>query len=238
MSIFSRVSDILTANLNALLDRAEDPEALLAQVIRAMEGSLARARRSAAVAIAAERRLRGERDDNRARADRWKGRAREALAAGREDLARRALARKQEHDALARSLEEQRAGAVQTGASARTALQALEARLPDVTFVSAAKWRAWRRQRPAVADFGPDLAVEVLSRTNTRAEMARKRREYFAAGARLVWEVNPRRRTVTVYTTPTASTRLAEADTLTGGNVLPGFALPLAELFADPLGDD
>jgi Uma2 family endonuclease len=108
-------------------------------------------------------------------------------------------------------------------------------RLPDVSFISPAKWRAWRRHRPAIGDFGPDLAVEVLSRSNTRAEMARKRREYFAAGTRLVWEVNPRRRTVTVYTAPRTSTRLTEADTLTGGDVLPGFALPLAELFADPL---
>ena len=65
--------------------------------------------------------------------------------------------------------------------------------------------------------------------------MARKRREYFAAGTRLVWEVNPRRRTVTVYTGPRTSTRLTETDTLTGGDVLPGFSLPLAELFADPL---
>jgi phage shock protein A len=131
MSIFSRISDILTANLNALLDRAEDPEALLAQVIREMEQSLARARRSAAVAIAAERRLRRERDDYRLGADHWKGRARDALAAGREELARRALARKQEHDALARNLEEQHAEAVQSGQLARNALQALEARLAE-----------------------------------------------------------------------------------------------------------
>src|SRR5689334_13758937 len=131
MRIFSRISDILTANLNALLDRAEDPEVMLAQVVREMEDGLARARRSAAVAIAAERRLRRERDDHRLRADHWKGRAGEALAADREELARRALARKQEHDALARVLEGQHAAAAQTGQSARTALLALEARLAE-----------------------------------------------------------------------------------------------------------
>jgi phage shock protein A len=141
MGIFSRVSDIITANLNVLLDRAEDPEAMLAQVICEMEDGLARARRYAAVAIAAERRLRRERDDNRVRADHWKGRARDALVAGREELARRALARKQEHDALTRSLEEQHAEAVRTGESARTALQALEARLAE----------ARRKQRTLVA---------------------------------------------------------------------------------------
>ena len=78
MSVFSRVSDIVVANIHALLDRA-DSEALLAQVIREMEAGLAEARRSAAVAVAAERRLVRERDQHRAAADHWKGRAKEAL---------------------------------------------------------------------------------------------------------------------------------------------------------------
>src|SRR5438128_244055 len=109
MGILSRISDIITANLNTLLDRVEDQEALLAQVVREMEDGLARARRCAAVAIADERRLQRERDDNQLQAEHWISRAREALAADKEELARRALARKHDHDALARSLEEQHA---------------------------------------------------------------------------------------------------------------------------------
>jgi phage shock protein A len=131
MGIFSRISDIFTANLNALLDRAENPEVMLDQMIREMEDSLARARRFAASAIAAESRLRRDRDDNRGQVEQWKDRAREALAAGREELARKALARKQDHDFLARSLDEEYAEAAQAGQSARTALQALEARLAE-----------------------------------------------------------------------------------------------------------
>jgi phage shock protein A len=131
MGMFSRIFDIFTANLNALLDRAENPEVMLDQMIRDMEGSLARARRYAAVAIAAESRLRRDRDDNRDQVEQWTARAREALAAGREELARRALARKQEHNLLARSLEEEYTEALQAGQSARTALQALEARLAE-----------------------------------------------------------------------------------------------------------
>ena len=118
MGVISRVSDIVAANLNALLDRAEDPEAMLAQVIRDMEAGLARARRSAAVAVADERRLGRERDEHRLEAEHWKSRAKEALAAGREDLARRALARKLEHDGMTRDLEEQHAEASLTGESA------------------------------------------------------------------------------------------------------------------------
>src|SRR5262249_20280935 len=98
MGIFARIGHIVTANLNALLDRAEYPEVMLAQVIREMEDNLARGRRYAAMAVATERWLRREREDNRAWAEHWKGRAREALAAGREELARLALARKQEYD--------------------------------------------------------------------------------------------------------------------------------------------
>lgn len=133
MGIVSRISDIVTAKIHAVLDRAEDQEALLAQVIREMEDDLARARRYAAVAIAAERRLLRERDDSQSQAEHWKGRARAALAAGQEVRARRALARKQEYDMLARTLDEQHAEALQTGESARAALQQLESRLADAS---------------------------------------------------------------------------------------------------------
>ena len=70
--------------------------------------------------------------------------------------------------------------------------------------------------------------------------MARKRREYFAAGVRLVWLVDPDARTIAVYTAPGSSTLLRQADTLPGGAVLPGFSLSLKELFdeLDRRGDD
>lgn len=131
MSILSRVSDIVAANLNALLDRAKDPEALLAHVIREMEAGLARATRSAAVAVAVERRLARERDDHRVGSEHWNSRAKDALSSGREDLGRRALGRKLEHDAIAHNLNEQHAEATLTSQSARTALQTLAARLAE-----------------------------------------------------------------------------------------------------------
>lgn len=104
-------------------------------------------------------------------------------------------------------------------------------RMPDVSYIRAERWVEYLTTRAKVAPFAPDLAVEVLSESNTRAEMDRKRREYFASGTRLVWEVNPRRRTVAVYTDERQSRRLTAADTLDGGDVLPGFTLPVAELF-------
>ncbi len=78
----------------------------------------------------------------------------------------------------------------------------------------------------------PDLAVEVLNEGNTEQEMERKLKEYFLAGTRLVWFVDPESRTVRVYTSPEEPVTLKEGDTLSGADVLPGFALPLKELFA------
>jgi Uma2 family endonuclease len=78
----------------------------------------------------------------------------------------------------------------------------------------------------------PDLAVEVLSPSNTKREMEQKRREYFLGGCRLVWEIDPVKRTARVYTAPDESKLVREKGTLDGGDVLPGFRLPLARLFA------
>jgi Uma2 family endonuclease len=79
----------------------------------------------------------------------------------------------------------------------------------------------------------PDLAVEVLSKRNTKREMKNKLQEYFAAGTRLVWYVDPQRREVRAFTSPTAYRTYAEAETLDGGDVLPGIALNLRELFSE-----
>ena len=84
----------------------------------------------------------------------------------------------------------------------------------------------------AIPDLVPDLAVEVLSESNTKAEMARKRREYLGRSGRLVWQVDPETRTVEVFTEPEQGMVLDEHDTITGGEILPGFSLLLRDRFA------
>jgi Uma2 family endonuclease len=106
-------------------------------------------------------------------------------------------------------------------------------RIPDVAFVSWDRLPGRRLPTQPIPDVVPDLAVEVLSAGNTPAEMARKRQEYFTAGVRLVWLVDPETRTVEVYTASEPSIVLHAEHTLTGGEVLPGFTLPLRELFAE-----
>ena len=83
---------------------------------------------------------------------------------------------------------------------------------------------------PAVS---PDLAVEVLSPSNTAAEMARKRADYFAGGTRLVWMVDPPARTIAVYVPDGAAPVVyGTGDVIGGDEVLPGFTMAVADAFA------
>jgi Uma2 family endonuclease len=77
------------------------------------------------------------------------------------------------------------------------------------------------------------LAVEVLSPGTTKAELSRKRIEYFHSQVRLVWIVDCQDRSVAVYTSPSAFVLLREADTMDGGEVLPGFTAKVADFFVD-----
>jgi Uma2 family endonuclease len=113
-------------------------------------------------------------------------------------------------------------------------LTAGRVRLPDISFTAWESLPTDDAHLQRVANYAPDLAVEILSPNNTRKEIERKRREYFAAGTKLVWIVDPDARTVAVFTGPDTHTLLTAADTLDGGTVLPGFTLPLADLFNDP----
>ena len=89
--------------------------------------------------------------------------------------------------------------------------------------------------REPIPDLVPDLAVEVISKFNTRQEMERKLRDYFTAGVRAVWYVyHSPRREVRVYVSPTEYSVIRDGETLDGGDVLPGFRLALSDFFADP----
>jgi Uma2 family endonuclease len=106
-------------------------------------------------------------------------------------------------------------------------------RVPDVSFFCWVKLPGRVLPAEPIPDLFPDLAIEVLRENNTPEEMERKLREYFLAGVRLVWMINPRKRNADVFTSPdSAAAALDETQTLDGGKVLPGFKLPLAEVFA------
>jgi len=104
-------------------------------------------------------------------------------------------------------------------------------RIPDVSFVPWDNIPGGRVPDEPVPGIAPTLAVEVLSVSNTNAEMLGKRQDYFGSGCRIVWQIDPRTRTVEVFDSVDTLTTLTEADTLDGTPVLPGFTLPLRELF-------
>ena len=120
-----------------------------------------------------------------------------------------------------------------SGADGTMRLLAGLVRMPDVAFIS---WESIPgRKVPAepIPDLAPDLAIEVLSEGNTKAEMARKCREYFEAGVRIVWLVDPKARTVAVYREPKDFTVVDCSGNIDGGEVLPGLVLPVGSLFME-----
>lgn len=105
-------------------------------------------------------------------------------------------------------------------------------RRPDVAFVSASRWPL---DKPVPDTDGlkciPNLAVEIICASNTWEEIREKTREYFRAGVERVWVVSAKQREVHIYDSPTDVRILSDDDELTDV-LLPGFSLPISELFA------
>jgi Uma2 family endonuclease len=108
-------------------------------------------------------------------------------------------------------------------------------RRPDAAFVSYDRWPKQKRVTEENAwDVIPDLIVEVVSPTNYAEEIPTRIREYFEAGVRRAWVVYLHESLVYEYDAPRSIRVLGIEDTLDGGTVIPGFQLPLAELFDQP----
>jgi Uma2 family endonuclease len=105
-------------------------------------------------------------------------------------------------------------------------------RRPDAAFVS---YERWPRERPVPATAAwqvvPNLAIEVVSPTNTALELLDKVSDYFQTGVQRVWVVFPNQELVYVYNSPTSIRVLERSGELDGEEVLPGFRLPLSDLF-------
>jgi Uma2 family endonuclease len=104
-------------------------------------------------------------------------------------------------------------------------------RSPDVAFVR--KERVAELRSQGFAKGAPDLAVEILSPSNSFRQMTRKVRQYFAAGCHTVWVVHPDRKEVEVFESTGADRTLTVEDLLDAPELLPGFSVPVAQLFAE-----
>ncbi len=129
--IFSRIVDIIQANINDMLDRAEDPEKMLKQMIVEMEEAVAKTTTAVAKAMANERSLEQQYERHRRSAQEWEQKAVQALQNGREDLARQALERKLAFERAAQDLEKTLIEARQATTQLRSQLEKLKARLEE-----------------------------------------------------------------------------------------------------------
>lgn len=112
-----------------------------------------------------------------------------------------------------------------------------QVRIPDVAFYP---WNLFPGRvipKAPILDLVPSLAVEILSPTNSKREMARKRREYLEGGCKMVWEVEPDSRQVRVYRSVDEFVILEDNDMLDGADVLPGFQVSIKQWFTMPLKD-
>jgi len=120
------------------------------------------------------------------------------------------------------------------GADGATEIMPNLVRIPDVSFVSWDDVSGGELPEEPVPELVPRLAVEVMSKGNTTGEMTRKLHDYFEAGVQLVWFIYPKTQSAEICTSPTAIRRVGKNQSLDGGNVLPGFKLPLKAIFQRP----
>jgi len=106
-------------------------------------------------------------------------------------------------------------------------------RIPDIAFASWGCLPGRKVPEEPMPTLAPVLAVEVISESNPPAEMKRKRGEYFASGVRIVWQVEPKHRRISVFTPDGMIAVFDASQRLDGGDILPGFVLDVSELFGE-----
>jgi phage shock protein A len=131
MGLFSRLGTLIRSNINELINKAEDPEKMLNQVLVDMKSQLVEAKKQVAVAIADEKRLKKQYEQESAKAKEWERKAMLAVKAGDDNLARAALARKADHDEVSETLRQQWEAQKQSVEQLKIALRALDAKIEE-----------------------------------------------------------------------------------------------------------
>ena len=129
--VFSRMTDILKSNINEALDRAEDPEKMIRQMVREMEEAVGKATASVGTAVANQKRLERQYKEKEDQVNEWQGKAERAVEAGQDDLARRALERKGVLLQATRELEPAHKESKQAADQLRLQLRELKTKLEE-----------------------------------------------------------------------------------------------------------
>jgi phage shock protein A len=176
MGIFDRLSTLLRSNINDLISRAEDPEKMLTQILADMRSQLAKAKQQVATAIADEKRLRDQADAEFKQAGDWENKAMLALKENREDLAKQALIRQQEHMAhgtqLAETWEQHRAETEKLKNQLRDLNDKIEEAKRKKNLLVARQRRAQAQKRIAetMSSMSEKSAFEAFARMEERIE--------------------------------------------------------------------
>jgi phage shock protein A len=131
MGIFKRIADVFKSNVNDLIDKAEDPEKMLEQITREMEVNFREAKVQVAKAIADEKKLASQLEQNKLQAADWEKKAVAAVQQGRDDLAKEALKRKNSFAELAAGFEKQWQDQKNVSESLKTSLRTLESKIDE-----------------------------------------------------------------------------------------------------------
>lgn len=161
MGIFDRISRLMRANINDLLDRAENPEKMIDEIIREMEQGVKEGRQQVAAMIAQQKELELEMNENSRLAQAWGEKAARAVAAGKDDLAREALRRRKDADANAAVYEDQLQAQERAIATLKSQLATLEVNYQrtlsnrDALLARQKRARAQRQVAERVQSFTP-----------------------------------------------------------------------------------
>lgn len=170
MGIIDRISQLTRANINDLLDRAEDPEKMLNQILRDMETNIQQARGQVADMIAQEKIIEGDLQQTQKLSGEWGDKARRAVAAGRDDLAREALRRKKDNDDNAAIYQQQAEAQKQTVDKLKQQLQALESKYQstlsnrDALIARQRRAKAQQQVTATLSSFSPLDPTQELNR--------------------------------------------------------------------------
>jgi phage shock protein A len=181
MGILDRISTILRANINDLIDKAEDPEKMLEQILRDMEGQIAEARNAVATMIAQEKELKADMEENERLTAEWQKKAELAISRDQEDLAREALKRKNTYATNANTYRSQWVAQTEMVAKLKDQLRQLESKYQSAL---SQKEVLIARRRRAQAQAQVSKTISGLPRMDATAEIERFERRIRGEEAR------------------------------------------------------
>jgi phage shock protein A len=193
MGIFSRLGTLIKSNINDLITKAEDPEKMLSQVLLEMQQQLVEAKKAVAIAIADEKKLQKQYTAETDKAKEWERKAMVAVRAGDDNLARQALARKQEHETISGQFQQQWIAQKQAVEKLKDALRLLNNKIEEAkrkkNILIARKKRAEAQQQIAntMQGLGDTSAFDTFDRMAERIQLMEAEAE---AGAELAGELS------------------------------------------------